>query len=99
MFRTDFSIPSTSAFLFVFPFEISLVLIVDNLRLTIVYAAPNILEILKTKVKPHMKEGKSPNSISFIYQPTFLDQANQCPNINFLSTSQNRETINAIKGA
>ena len=46
-----------------------------------------------------MKEGKSPNSISFIYQPTFLDQANQCPNINLFSTCQNRETINAIKGA
>lgn len=53
------------------------------------YATPNILEILKTKVKLHLKEGESPNSISFIYQRTFLDQAIYRRKIDLLSTRQN----------
>ena len=44
-------------------------LFVDNLRLMIIYATPNILEVLKTKIELHLKEGESPNSISVIYQP------------------------------
>ena len=53
------------------------------------YATPNILEILKTKVKLHLKEGESPNSILFIYQRTFLDQAIYRRKIDLLSTRQN----------
>ena len=46
-----------------------------------------------------MKEGESPNSISFIYQRTLLDQAILRPKIDLLSTRQNEETIEAINGA
>ena len=49
-------------------------LFVDNLHLTLIYATPNILEILKTKIKLRLKEGESP--ISFIYQSMLPDQAN-----------------------
>ena len=70
MFRTGFSIYIFS-FTVVFPLEIPPLLFVDNVHLTILYATPNILEILKTKIKLHFKEGESPNSISFIYQPSY----------------------------
>ena len=78
MSRTGFSVLSRYAFSFlvVFPFEIPPVFFVDNLRLTIIYATPNILELLKTKIELHLKEGDSPNSISVIYQPMISDQAN-----------------------
>ena len=72
---------------------------VDNLRLTIVYATPNILEVLKTQIELRLKEEESPNSISVIYQSMLPDQANQRPKIDLLSTRQNEDTIDAIKGA
>ena len=74
------------------------VFFVDNVHLKIFYATPNILEILKTKIKLHLKEGESPKSISFIYQSILPDQANWPwrPKIDLLSTRQNEDTIDAI---
>ena len=54
-----------------FSLEIPPVFFIDNVHLKKLYATPNILEILKTKIKLHFKEGESPNSISFIYQPSY----------------------------